>query len=125
MTNLFDTLTEQHKENVLRVSLEAESRPEFCMSRDEVVGLMMDFGGLDDPSFIVPRGITDVWKGYDHPVQIEHREDGRGSATSSTLGAGRPKRSEETKRKMSEAAKRRWAAPGARAAQSARLRRSK
>jgi hypothetical protein len=59
--SLFEQLTEQQQLNVLRVLIEAEDRPGFKMTLDEVAELMENFGGLDDPAFQVPMGLMGVW----------------------------------------------------------------
>jgi hypothetical protein len=59
---MLNSLTEQQQLNVLRVLVEAENRPGFSMTLDEVANLMIDFRVLDDPEWLVPKGLQGVWK---------------------------------------------------------------
>jgi hypothetical protein len=63
---LFDQLTPDQQEHVLRVAVHAEERAalaghDFEMSLDDVAEAMDDFGGLNDPFFVLPAGLVGKW----------------------------------------------------------------
>lgn len=63
---LFDTLTPEQQENVLRVLCHAEARAAshnqpFEMDLESTAECMEDFGGLNDPAFVLPAGLVGKW----------------------------------------------------------------
>lgn len=61
-----DALSLAQHENVLRMQISAEARAAlagnpFEMSLDDTAAFMEDFGGLNDPTFIMPLGLVGKW----------------------------------------------------------------
>lgn len=62
----FDQLPPEIQENVLRVLVAAEEsaaarNQPFEMDLESTAEAMEDFGGLDDPSFVLPAGLVGKW----------------------------------------------------------------
>jgi hypothetical protein len=61
-----DDLPPHLQDNVVRVALAAETsaksrNQEFDMDLDSVAELVAEFGGLNDPTFIMPAGLVGKW----------------------------------------------------------------
>jgi hypothetical protein len=64
--SLFDTLPEHQQLNVLRVLCHAEARAAslnqpFELDLESAAEAMEDFGGLNDPTFVLPAGLVGKW----------------------------------------------------------------
>jgi hypothetical protein len=63
---VIDQLSPEQQDNVLRVHIAAEQRAAlagqpFEMSLDDTADFVADFGGLNDPTFIMPAGLVGKW----------------------------------------------------------------